>query len=113
MQHTQLASGRWKTLTFVEQMANVGSEVERTLSWRKKGRDALSHKALERALELIELTQNAQLKHFPRLKEISRLKECLIDDIYGENQYGSSDQAWSHYFRAFTVAARAQHNQNL
>ena len=28
-QHAGLAAGRWKELPFVEQMANIGSEVER------------------------------------------------------------------------------------
>ena len=32
IQHTQLASGQWKKLSFSEQMANVGSEVGRALS---------------------------------------------------------------------------------
>jgi hypothetical protein len=29
MQHTTLASGAWEKLSFIEQMANIGSEVER------------------------------------------------------------------------------------
>jgi len=35
-QHKELASGRWEKLTFLEQMANMGSEVERALNWQKK-----------------------------------------------------------------------------
>ena len=35
--HKELAEGRWFTLTFLDQMANIGSEVERTILWRKKG----------------------------------------------------------------------------
>jgi hypothetical protein len=35
-QHKDLAAGRWKRLSFVEQMANIGSEVERALRWRAK-----------------------------------------------------------------------------
>jgi len=34
IQHKELAAGRWNKLSFVEQMANVGSEVERTINWR-------------------------------------------------------------------------------
>ena len=31
-QHKELAAGRWKKLSFCEQMANIGSEVERALA---------------------------------------------------------------------------------
>jgi hypothetical protein len=30
-QHKELAAGRWKELSFIEQMANIGSEIERAL----------------------------------------------------------------------------------
>lgn len=30
-QHQELAAGRWSRLPFLEQMANIGSEVERAL----------------------------------------------------------------------------------
>lgn len=30
-QHQQLASGRWAKMPFLEQMANIGSEVERAI----------------------------------------------------------------------------------
>jgi len=36
-QHQELAKGRWFELSLVEQLANVGSEVEQTISWRNKG----------------------------------------------------------------------------
>ncbi len=32
MIHKELASGRWAQLSFVEQMGNIGSEVERALN---------------------------------------------------------------------------------
>ena len=35
-QHKQLADGRWFKLKFVEQMANIGSEIERTILWKNK-----------------------------------------------------------------------------
>jgi hypothetical protein len=36
-QHKNLAAGKWNSLAFFEQMANVGSEVERAIIWREKG----------------------------------------------------------------------------
>ncbi|MFH0887052.1 MAG: hypothetical protein V1843_02670 [bacterium] len=55
-QHRELASGRWQSLSLMEQLANVGSEVERTISWRKKNNADYSRMAFDRALELLDLT---------------------------------------------------------
>ena len=104
-QHKQLASGRWFELTFLEQMANIGSEVERAILWRNKNSE-YSIKAIERALELIELTI-ADAKNMARLKELTRLHEVLIDNFYGDNNFSSSDKLWRNYFNAFGYAVRA------
>ena len=32
VQHRELAGGRWKQLSFIEQMGKIGSEVERFLN---------------------------------------------------------------------------------
>jgi len=45
VQHSELAAGRWVTLSFIEQMANVGSEVERARKWREKGNSDYSRLA--------------------------------------------------------------------
>ena len=36
MQHKQLSEGRWFKMTFFEQMANIGSEIERAISWKRR-----------------------------------------------------------------------------
>lgn len=54
--HKDLASGRWFELSLVEQLANVGSDIERTIQWKKKEDLEYSKKAFERALELLDLT---------------------------------------------------------
>ena len=75
--HKQLAAGRWFELSLVEQLANVGSEIERTIIWKKKDIN-LSNKAFERALELLDLTV-ADPKNKGRLKEVLRVREVLVD----------------------------------
>jgi len=77
-QHESLASGRWRNLSLIEQLANIGSEVERALNWRAKGNLNYSQRALERALELISLTIEDP-RHRRRLKEITRLREAILD----------------------------------
>ncbi|MGQ9465890.1 MAG: hypothetical protein ACUVQ3_09675 [bacterium] len=103
-QHKELAQGRWLQIPFLEQMAHIGSEVERAISWRSKNMDYCI-KAIERALELIDLTV-ADTKNRKRLKEILRIRELLVDYFYYDNQYGSSDKLWHSYFTPFFNAAR-------
>jgi hypothetical protein len=102
--HKELAQGRWFTLSLVEQLANVGADIGRTISWRKKGSKEYSEKAFERALELLSLTIQDP-KHKGRLKELVRMREVLIDYFMYDNQYGSSDELWENYFLAFNYAA--------
>ena len=105
VQHKELAAGRWFTLSLVEQMANVGSEVERTFNWKAKGNLPYSQKAFERALELLDLTL-ADRKNTGRLKEVARVREIIVDFILGDNQFSSTEEAWKKYFLYFACAAR-------
>jgi hypothetical protein len=102
--HSELAAGRWRTFTLVEQLANVGSEVERALNWAAKDQVDYSARALERGLELLELTI-ADPRHRHRLRELTRMREALLDYFWGENEFRSDERAWRRYFRAFGVAA--------
>ena len=104
-QHKDLAGGRWNELSFFEQMANIGSEVERALNWQTKQNPAYSQKAYERALELADLTLDG-VKGFARLKEVARLREAIVDYFSGTNQFVSTESSWRRYFSSFTYAAR-------
>jgi len=101
--HRELAAGRWQELSLVEQLANVGSEVERALSWAAKGNSGYSQKALERALELLSLTITDP-RHRHRLKELTRMREALLDYFLGENRFASTPIGWHHYFHPYGVA---------
>lgn len=103
--HKNLAKSKWQKLSFMEQMANIGSEVERTISWRKKGNLEYSKLAFERALELLDLTIFDK-KNRSRLKELCRVREALIDYFVFDNEYKSTDRDWRNYFYAFNYAAR-------
>ncbi|MBI1975920.1 MAG: hypothetical protein HYS56_00240 [Candidatus Omnitrophica bacterium] len=104
-QHKELAGGRWNQLPFLEQMANIGSEVERALNWQAKNNLLYCRKAAERALELMDLTLGG-IKNFARLKELARAREAMVDYFFGVNQYRSTEGAWRKYFSCFTYAAR-------
>ena len=103
--HKQLAAGRWQELTFVEQMANIGSEIERTISWKRKGNAEYSRLAFERSLELLDLTISDG-KNISKLKEITRVRESLADHFVFDNSYSSTDESWQKYFYFFNFAAR-------
>ncbi len=106
VQHRELAAGRWCQLSLVEQLANIGGEVERALNWRQRGNVEYSTRAIERALELLDLTI-ADARHRGRLRELTRVREALVDYFYADNGFGSSPARWRTYFNAFAVAARA------
>lgn len=105
--HKNLANGRWFELSLVEQLSNVGSEVGRTINWKKKNNIEFSQKAFERALELLDLTI-MDPKNRKRLKEVLRVREFLVDHFMCHSQYGYTDESWERYFYyfAYVVAAR-------
>lgn len=103
MQHQNLASGRWQELSFLEQMANIGSEVERTIKWKNKNNQTYANLAFDRVLELLDLTLN-DVKNKTRLKEIARSREAMSDYFVFDNIYQSTDQQWQKYFNAFNYA---------
>ena len=104
-QHNQLAQGRWSQLSFLEQMANIGSEVERALNWKAKDNEIYCRQAFERALELLDLTLDDS-RNIARLKEVARVREAIVDFFAGSNQFVSTEKSWKKYFSHFTYAAR-------
>ncbi len=104
--HRDLADGRWRQLTLMEQLGNIGSEISRALSWQAKGDHEQVVKALERGLELFDLTI-ADPRWQNRLKEILRAREVVCDYFFGDNQYQSTPDSLAEYFLYFGLAARA------
>jgi len=104
MYHIDLVD-RWKKFSLYEQMANIGSEVGRAITWKKKQNELQSKNALYRALELLDFTIDDP-KNTTSLKEIVRLREILVDYFIGENIYNSSDTCFDSYFYPFNLAAR-------
>lgn len=104
-QHKELANGRWAKMSLAEQMANIGSEVSRALNWQKKEKKELSIKAMNRALELLDMTVSS-IKKYSKLKELFRVREALVDFFYGANEFASSELLWRKYFDHFVYLAR-------
>ena len=95
-------SGSWSKFSFVMQMANIGSEVGRTIKWKNEGDEERSKAAFFRGLELIDLTVDDQKNRGGgKLKEVLRAKEMLLDHFVYDNIYKTTDEEWDKYFMDF------------
>ena len=100
IQHKSLSEGRWFEMSFIEQLANIGSEINRII--KAKNDKVKSESAVLRSLELIDLT--IQDKRFKSsLKEILRAREVLCDIIFGDNKYNTSLEDLNKYFFNFAL----------
>ena len=104
-QHKNLASGKWHQLSLVEQLGNIGSEVNRALM--AKSDEKRFNNAVLRALELFDLTL-ADPRWRKRLKEICRARELFCDAVQGGLFYGTKLEDLNRYFYYFAYAARAK-----
>jgi hypothetical protein len=95
---------RWFEFSLSEQMANIGAEIGRAINWRKKN-EKESQMFFEKGLELLDLSVEDP-KNKKRLRELLRVRECLVDYFCFDNVYKSSDEKWNNYFYAFNYAAR-------
>ncbi len=103
-QHQTLASGRWRRLSLLEQLGNIGSEVSRALRWKERD-TKLFFGAIERALELFDLTLDDS-RWKGRRWEIARAREVFLDAVSGGTEYKSSLEDLVRYFDQFAYAAQ-------
>lgn len=98
--HETFTENYWFGLSTIEQLVHIGNDVERAIDLRKNGNKVQCNSAIEKALELLELTiidpQNVK-----RLSEIHGVKLTLLDDFRGKNEYKSTDESWHKYFACF------------
>jgi len=103
IQHKNLANGEWNKKSFLEQMANIGSEVYRAINWREKGNDEYAHMAFVRSLELFDLTKGSKLTD-SQYKELCRMREIWVDYFQYDNEYSSTAESINKYFMYLTIA---------
>jgi hypothetical protein len=103
------AAGRWHTLSLAEQLGNIGSEVSRAIRWKGRS-DQQAEAALFRALDLFDLTLDdpRHRTSLPRLRELARSREVVVDFLAGHNHYGTTGPSLQKYFDQFAVAARSR-----
>ena len=102
--HKNLAAGRWRELSLMEQLGNIGSEVSRAAMAKGKDEPRFEN-AFERALELFDLTLGDP-RWKGRKEEIARAREVFCDAALQGKTYGTSLEDMDRYFLPFAVAAR-------
>ena len=100
--HQDLANGRWFELSLAEQLGNVGSEYERAVKW-KESNDARFESAVNRFLELLDLTIGNQRLAAAQRRELVRVREAVCEEL-GEKV--KHDDYFQRYFFYFALAAR-------
>jgi len=103
--HKELAKGRWFQLSLAEQLANIGSEVSRARKWQGKDEN-IFWGAVDRALELFDLTLADPRWRKGRLREIARVREIFCDALFGGKDYQSSLKDLERYFLLFAFLVR-------
>ena len=111
--HKELASGKWFIMSLREQLANIGSEVYRSINWFRKKDNERFQKAFERALELFDLTlEDPRWKM--RTKEITRTRELFCSLLVESEKYENIEyefDAMNKYFLDFGIAYRIQRDR--
>lgn len=97
---------RWRSFSLMEQLAHVGSEVERAIRAHETGKRARFDSALARALELFDFTATDTRWRGPRLREILRAREEFCRIFFDDDVAPDSAAGLRRYFLAFAVAAR-------
>jgi hypothetical protein len=104
--HTDLAVGRWAALSLAEQLANVGSEVDRAVAaWEARRTDRFD-RALARALELLDLTAGDARWRGPRRREILRAREEFCRLFFDDERGPGAVRTLRDYFLRFAYLAR-------
>lgn len=95
-------------MDFISQMANIGSEVGRTLKWKQKGNTALAKNAFIRALDLFDLTIKVGRNNSPQSSRDSMLREVLMArDQFCEEYLSEDSNAIAPSDRYFSQFAKA------
>lgn len=97
---------RWAQLSIIEQMANIGAEVGRTINAYRDGNEKRFDNALLRALDLFSATteQLANDKSY-RLREVLRARNEFLR-LFFDGTFELDADNIDRYFTQFAVAAR-------
>ena len=90
----------WYNMPVGMQLANVGSEVNRAITWKRKGDAQRSAGFCNKAIEYLEIMKTDE-KNRNRIGELNFCIEELKDYCLGENIYNTTDEMLKKYYDAF------------
>ena len=93
---------RWASLSFYDQMGNIGSEVGRSMNAIRRGDEQALQGAYYRGLDLIDATVRS-LDMKGRRKELLRARELFSEAV----EKKIVDQNLDNYFMTFALLARS------
>lgn len=96
-------------MPIAEQLAHVGSEVERALRAHEVGNVTRRDQALARALELFDLTAGDSRWRGSRRREVLRAREEFCALLFSADVGEGSAPGLRRYFLAFALLARRSH----
>ncbi len=107
--HKNAAGGGWARLELVEQLRNVGSEVERAIRAHDAGRADRFESAFERALELFDMTAADPRWLGHRCQEVLRAREefCRLHSSTPTQSSPDSAAGLRRYFLLRVVRPKA------
>ena len=97
-----IAPQRWYQLSLAQQMGHIGSELGRARRLESQNDLQNCDQALERALDLLDLTLNDQRWH-ARLVELARFREMVSDWFIGKAAYDISPEVLENYCTQFAL----------
>lgn len=90
----------WYSMPVNVQLANVGSEVGRAISWKKRGNKQRMLSFCNKAIEFLEIMKTDD-KNIDRVGELDSCIEELKDYFMGQNIYETTDDVLMKYYDAF------------
>ncbi len=108
--HQNLAKTGWFQLSISEQLANVGSEFSRAFQAKKNGKPERFTPALERMLELLNLTLMDPRWPLGRKREVARLKENILTHLCSDPPNLDAISALDRYFYYFGVTRQIENS---
>ncbi|HVQ37074.1 MAG TPA: hypothetical protein VMS31_06060 [Pyrinomonadaceae bacterium] len=109
--HQDLSAGRWFKFSLATQLGNVGSEYERALRWKQRRDKDRFEPAFARMLELLDLTISDPRWKNHRLKELTRLREMVCDELDSEAAEFIHPSDLRQYFLYFGILARSERDR--
>ena len=97
-----IAPQRWHQMSLAQQMGHIGSELGRARRLESQNDSPNRDQALERALDLLDLTLNDR-RWQARFRELARFREVVSDWFIGSAAYEIPPEALEDYCTQFTL----------